>query len=136
MTGTCIEDDSRELEKAKENAVSALRQFVTLQATSTTVPDLDETASLLRHSITAETKYLIGEFRRSMESISALSLPLAAAETTDALTKEYSSSNLASSQFQSSAENLNVSIFLEKYSDKLVELVSEKIASKITNSER
>lgn len=92
---------------------------------------MDDTSNILssRASISRETEQLFKEFRRSIDSMSmALSqshsmIPFETSPT--------SPSRFGYLNETDAAASANVSGILEKYSDRLLELVSSKIADKL-----
>jgi flagellar capping protein FliD len=96
--------------------------------TNTTSESLQESQSSLQ-----ETDALLDEFRRSLTSFHDLPLQLTSASSGSLHSKSGQSTDDLTRSIHSTSreEDLNLSIMLEKYSDKLVEMVGEKILNKM-----
>jgi hypothetical protein len=136
----------RDLDIAKERAMASLREFMTLQeqqgiaidapvdpnmsaiSESESLPAshswMQETSSILRESISQETKQLVREYQQTIQSMN-----LAMSQSLQPTARYLDAS---SSSVRSNSSSQEMSGILEKYSDRLLELVSSKIADKIT----
>jgi len=104
---------------------------------------MDDTANILHNraiSISHETEELFRDYRRSVDSMSVAlsqSLSLVPFRTSThvpiSMPNTPAKSDSSASYDQNDSEsNMNVSGILEKYSDRLLELVSSKIAGKMS----
>ena len=95
-------------------------------------PGLDATTEILQQSINIETRSVLQDLRQSIDSINQLSRPyLSFGANESLLSPETQSSALNVSSVGTS--DLELSGILERYSDKLLELVADKLVSKMTN---
>lgn len=130
---------------AKEKAASSFQELMQLRSAleveesnedvKPTVASQDFTRNSLK-----ETDELLEEFRRSLASFHELPLLMTTSSATDPhrssnLTMTAGPSTLTMRKLSSSGgadEDLMLTAFLEKYSDKLVEIVGEKILAKVS----
>eukprot|EP00595_Chromulina_sp_UTEXLB2642_P002747 CAMPEP_0196764336 /NCGR_PEP_ID=MMETSP1095-20130614/5898_1 /TAXON_ID=96789 ORGANISM="Chromulina nebulosa, Strain UTEXLB2642" /NCGR_SAMPLE_ID=MMETSP1095 /ASSEMBLY_ACC=CAM_ASM_000446 /LENGTH=613 /DNA_ID=CAMNT_0042119629 /DNA_START=1865 /DNA_END=3706 /DNA_ORIENTATION=+ len=131
LADTCRQS-LRELEVAKVKAFDNIKQYLSLQSSldqSVFSPVNQTNQSIdIRQSISIETESLLFDFRRSIESMNELSHPIV--NQSNSFTKHLSSASLDSSS-QLSITSVELNHILEKYSNQLVDLVSDKIVKKI-----